>query len=300
MPLQKSIGRMVTFRIIKQGNMKNTLGFMGFKSICLTIATLLYSSLFCEGQDFGCSYGIMSREDRLYRDFKRSILVVDNGGNQQLKAEPIYEDVRYENNCDFAAVSIPIRSIDSTNQRYSNDQIWLCLDRELKPVFLFPIGTEDVQIDTTLQMFLYTDLTSVFSRHWYRKGVIDYSGKVILKPRFSNIYKVGNCIMALEECLDSALVVDRRIVFKEMYNEKENAYIIKDIWPFSMYEDVSQIETFEKAWENILNGDFYGAKELFQQSSNGTDCYIREASKYNIKSIKTIIRKERRMIRAVK
>ena len=264
---------------------------MGIKSLWVLLLTLLPLYI-CKGQDFGISYGKLSKEDFQYRNFKRSIHVIDENGVSLIRSEPIYEDLRFEKGEDYLAACIPIVSLDSLNQRRLTPKIWICFDKDLNPVFTFPLYTKDVQLDTTLQMFLFTDLTSVFSGHWYRMGAIDFTGQVILKPDYAVITRKDCIIFALKEGSyeEDTIAYDRTFVVYDLINNKEYCFLLKDLNIFSHKIDSTQLNLFEAAWDSVMDQDLENAIAIYREVSLGSKSHIKKAARYKIKELKKISR----------
>ena len=260
---------------------------MGIRLSHILFVGFLFLPIICGGQEFDLSYGEMHNNDFMFRNFKRGLNVIESDGSLLLQSEPIFEDVRYEKGFNLAAVSIPINSIDSTNRFHRHRLIWLCINKELEPVFVFPSVTRDVQIDTTLCLFLYTDKVSI-NGHWYREGAIDFSGNIVLEPYFSMIQRTGDMIYAVgADYLNNGddPIFDRIIVVKSIVEGNDYRVLFKDEDPFYAFADSIQLIQFNKAWEYLFNEDLVNAKELFRLSTKGSDKNLTKASRHNIKAI---------------
>ena len=271
--------------------------YMDFRLLLIILFICVFQPFTCEGQEISYTFGTMSKEDFQYRNFKRGIIVTDTCGVRQLQSEPIYEDIRLVDGMDLVVVSIPLNCIDSANQKYTSSRIWLCADKALKPIFYFPLNTKDVQVDTTLNMFLYTDVVSVFSGHWYRRGVIDYSGNVVLESNFSCITRKDDDIIAVEDVPSpNNLIYSRSVVTHDMRNNERWIIHCEDIVPPYTSVDTVQQRVFEQAWSLLIIGELRRAKKTFKDSSIGEDLYLRNASKHNMRALNMLINKRRKQL----
>jgi len=264
---------------------------MGIKLSCALFLFVFLPSL-CSGQEFSFAFGEIHNEDLVFRNKKISLTTVNSENSTILHSEPIFEDVRFEKGCNFAAGSIPVNSIDTTNHHYVHSHIWLCVDKGLKLVFVFPLNTRDVQIDTSLCLFQFTDRISG-NGHWYWRGAIDFAGNVVLEPHFSVIMRYGDYLFAIgadDLHNEENLLFDRRIVVKNALGKDEYCVSLMDDNPSSAFTDSLQHSQFQKAWELFFNLDFVSAEEAFSLSTKGTDKNLKKASKYNLRAISKLNR----------
>ena len=285
----------------KRKSTNNMLLNMGIRLSHILFVGFLFMPIICGGQEFDLSYGEMHNNDFMFRNFKRGLNVVESDGSLLLHSEPIFEDVRYEKGFNLAAVSIPINSVDSTNHFHKHRLIWLCINKELEPVFVFPSNTRDVQIDTSLCLFLFTDKVSS-SGHWYREGAIDYSGNVLLEPLFSMIQRNSDSIFAVgADSLNNGEppTFDRIIVVKNILEGNTISVCFKDENPLSDFADSIQLYQFNQAWELLCIQDLANAKKAFRLSKKGNDENLKKASQYNVKAISKLKRLSRTLIKSI-
>ena len=125
MILRNNTGLSHLSQLKKSENMITMLFNMDSKRVCLTFFFLILLPLVCEGQRFHHSYATPDSDLMRFRDYRKSIDILD-GSKLLLHSEPLYEDIVYNQDSDFSAVSIPLNSIDTLNRRsYSNLDIKL-------------------------------------------------------------------------------------------------------------------------------------------------------------------------------
>ncbi len=264
---------------------------MDSKRVCLTFFFLILLPLVCEGQKFHHSYATPDSDLMRFRDYRKSIDILD-GSKLLLHSEPLYEDIVYDQDSDFSAVSIPLNSIDTLNRRRPFHCIWLCIDYELNPVFVFPLNTVDVKIDPGLQLFLFTDKVSLGSRHWYREGAISFDGAILFEPRYQIIWQNGTLLWGVSVPEESSDHVLQRAIKVVDLADSSNGLIVmlKDVIQTMDLTATPQYLQFKQAWDSILqeNPNFPKATQLFKRSAKGPDKKLRAISRFNVKSLNKI------------
>lgn len=153
------------------------------KIIILFLLTCLWGKVaFAQHFEYYVKHNLDSTE-KAYKYYKTGLKVLDKDGKEIRQSEPIYSKVVFADGFDRAAASIPIISIEKTGMDYWR-QVWICLDYDLKPVFVFPSHTVRV-IKIVDGMFLYTD---GYATHPYTFGLVDHTGEVIFEAPYDRIY----------------------------------------------------------------------------------------------------------------
>lgn len=267
----------------------------------LLAISLLFLTTISEGQDFRTSFAGKDLEIfKFNRNVRWSLDLYEND-SLLIHSEPIYDYIRYCDGFDYAAVSIPIKSVDGSGRERYNDPIWVCVDKELNSVFYFPLNTLDVQIDTTLHAFLYTDMLS-FNHDWYWRGAISFDGVILFKPPCSKIIRIGDsylAIGAIGEKTSDPIVENRRIRiinhnYEEIFNDVFKRYTPEATIPplFGSAPEFLLSEEFQKSPQflDFVNGihrlydlNLSSAALLFKSASKGPDKRIRSMARANLK-----------------
>lgn len=259
------------------------------------------------GQVFRFSYATPNPESNVFRDFRRSLERYEND-SLVFRSEPIFHNIRYVDGFDLAAVSIPLNSVDNSKRRRYPDPIWVCVDDSLRSVFYFPRNTLDVRIDTTLQLFLYTDMVSM-NYDWYWRGAITFDGEVLFKPPFWRIRRNKDYYWGfgyLQELRDP-LFAERNIKIVDIRTRQSFYCVCKEFSsdaldysrsPLHLDAEVvnsSQYANFDRAWGHLLmNGNVSGAIRYFKLASKGPYKIIEDMARFNVKALKRLSKQMKR------
>ena len=236
----------------------------------------------------------MDQEDHSFRDYKLGVIVKNENGEELRRSEPIFKKICYEPGFAFAAVSIPFTSKElGENYACENGVVWTGLNEDLTPVFFFPDDVKDVLIYKN--MFLYTNVVSPSSGHWYYYGLIDTDGNVVFKAPYTRIYiENGRCVGVREktdkdsspdECLWS-------VEYKKPASGFSARLLIKtpsDAMSYGLYceecADYLKEDIFNMALHNLVMIDFEEAKKCFKEALKSDDPSVVSCAKYNLDAL---------------
>ena len=244
------------------------------------------------------------KEQKLFRpNGSWGIIVLDDSGNELRRTEPIYWGIFYSEGFDRAAVGIPLVSFEpGRGAKYPNGFVWVCLDIELRPLFVFPSNTHHIYRIFN-GMFLYKDKME----HSSTVGLVDGNGNVIFKAPYDRIYiekdqYVG--VKNITEQNDNTGYETWAIEFKTA--SSDNVYIYKLITPereslglhfedqwsyyqdeedFAFFEELLKSNAFHRGLNHFIHYRKNEALECFREALNSNDQKIVFCAKKNIETI---------------
>lgn len=194
-------------------------------------------------------------------------------GITRYKTEPIFSHALIVDS--IVVASIPINVYDNKNKQTKvTDNIWLCLDSNLKIRFLFPKGTRDivfVQTKDKKNYYEYTDGPTGNGFPWLYCGLIDNDGNIVFEPSWTDIDIISDSlwIATLDEDYADHGIIKRQYYIKRGWEGENTSFCL--LYPMSEYlyrtnSDISYKEikeVYDSAVERIGQFDFNGAVELF-------------------------------------
>ncbi|MBR5956150.1 MAG: hypothetical protein IK022_06375 [Bacteroidales bacterium] len=128
--------------------------------------------------------GYERRDEHIFRDYALGLKVDDETGMEIRRTEPLYSKVFYSEEYECAAVCLPLNSLEQGEKsRAEHGRIWICLDYNLAPMFVFPSNTHHLYkiIDG---MFIYKDKPE----HYSTVGLVDKDGRVVFEAPYERVF----------------------------------------------------------------------------------------------------------------
>ena len=255
-------------------------------------------------------YYLVSGYDRFkYRNYWTGINVIDTSGIIK-SSEAIFDAVCIDSCSDYLAASIPIAS-----NKGDFHQIWLCLNKELTPIFIFPFSFDCTSFSTKFVVtksncFLMYGLLPYSEGLFLQRvcGAFDFYGNAIFEPEHAGIASNGDIVVAFDYenylQLYKDVTVTIRISAKRISDGKNLRNLkIKIPSEISHYwllggelpdhdkkPEESQLsengQDFEQALKKLSHWEVEAARTLFLNIVNrGNDKTYTKLSKYNLKQL---------------
>lgn len=144
------------------------------KFLLLFYIVLHTTASFCQNTSIYLS--VLNENQREFRDYLIGVKKTE-GDSLLLRTEPVFDKVYFGNSSILGKISFAIRDIQHV---FLENCIWVCMDKDFRLKFIFPIGTEDVGFCDDGSYYNYTTHISTSGDYWYNVGVVDDAGEVVL------------------------------------------------------------------------------------------------------------------------
>lgn len=237
--------------------------------------------------------------ERAYYNYKVGLKVLDDERNEIGRTEPIFSKAVFASGFPQAAVGIPLLSLEN-NEVNQWRQVWICLDYNLKPVFLFPLNTERV-IKIIDGLFLYTDRPAT---HAYTFGLVDNKGTVLFEAPYDRIYVEKGRYVGVKNVTEKSdepgiltwsieirmASMDSMSVIKLQTPEDDSCGLWGDD-PDELEEDRVAFErilresSFERGLNHVVHNRFVEAVVCFKEALNSGNPKTVRCAKSNIEAL---------------
>lgn len=241
----------------------------------------------------------LGKEDSAFRFYKRGLIVLDDSGKELRRTEPLYDMVAYCDGFDRAAVSLPLISLEyGQKMGFERGQVWICLDYNLKPVFIFPKNT-DHGVKIIDEMFLYKDKPG----HYSTVGLVDKDGRVIFEAPYKRIYLENNMCVGVKDVTEDKESEYKSWIVEFKRKSVEVLHVIDLITPKdssvglwfeaededqeSVFEAILKEEPFQRGLNHAVHFRIDKALESFRESLNSKDVIITKCAEYNIEALES-------------
>ena len=276
------------------------------KRICCTIALILISVYVTNAQRFE-SYlkHWPDSVERLYRNYMMGLKVVDEAGQEIRRSEPIFRSCCFKDGFDRAAVCIPLNAMDYGQKGgYEGGRVWVCVDYDLSPVFMFPKNTYSV-FEIVNGMFLYRDKPP----HYGSVGLVSRDGDVIFAAPYESIYFEDDWIIGVKELTDLNVTPGIKEWLIEFIKESSDSSITlrlktpqddsEGLWgeTKAFFEEEKKCfgqlmndNPFQRGLNHVVHCRIEEARVCFQDSRCSANAEIALCAEYNLKELEHWIR----------
>ena len=237
------------------------------------------------------------KED-VFRFFQRGVKVIDEEGKELRRSEPVFCNIFFSEGFDRVAVSVPIISLEHDEKEgFERGRVWLCLDYDLRPVFIFPSNTYHVTkiVDG---MFLYEDKPG----HYSTVGLVDRDGKVIFEAPYEMIYLEKDLCIGVKNITEGndysgfqtwvaefrKRASDALLVIKLKTPKDESVglwFEVKDEEDTEWFEQRLKEDAFHRGLNHVVHSRMKEAAECFKECLNSKNPEIVSCAKYNIEAL---------------
>lgn len=244
------------------------------------------------------SHGL-GKEDSAFRFFKRGLIVLDDSGKELRRTELLYDMVVYCDGFDRAAVNLPLISLEyGRKMGFERGQVWICLDYNLKPVFIFPENT-DHGVKIIDEMFLYKDKPG----HYSTVGLVDKDGNVIFEAPYKRIYLENDKCIGVKDITEDNNVRIQNWMIEIKSRSSKILHVIElktprdssaGLWFEAEDEDQALVfkailkeDPFQRGLNHVVHIRIDEALKCFREALGNDDTEIVKCSEYNIKALES-------------
>lgn len=270
-------------------------------SVLLVMLTIFGAE--ANAQHFDRYHRIPGEGQRAFRYYSSyGLKVLDDAGKELRRTEPIYRWVMYSDDFGLAAVGFPLISLEQGEEvGFERGYVWVCLDYDLKPVFVFPSNTDHIYRIVN-GLFFYKDKME----HSSTVGLVDKDGTVIFMAPYDRIHIENDLYVGVKNFTgnsDYSGFEMWAVEYKEVSTNHYSLYKLMtpecDSFGLTFDEDSSRDEDEETIWfEELLKKDAFQrglnyvvharkeeALKCFQEALNSNDPRIIECAKHNIDAL---------------
>ncbi len=270
------------------------------KRILLILLFLFVNLAGIRAQSFKAyvSHGL-GKEDSAFRYYKRGLIVFDDEGRELRRTELLYDMAAFCDGFDRAAVCLPLISLERGEEMgFERGLVWICLNYDLEPVFIFPPNTQHVKIVDGV--FLYKDSPG----HYSTVGLIDKNGKVIFEAPYERIYFEKDVFVGVKDVTKSTDL--KHLTWAVGFRKKDLGETLELLLETPDYASSIAIkfeaeETDDEIWfnellaENPFQRGLYNvvhlrideALDCFKEALNNGDPIIERCAEHNIEVLES-------------
>ena len=246
---------------------------------------------------------VLGKEEKTFRYYKTGLLVLDDNGNELRWTELLYEKIAYSDGFAHAAVELPLISLENGREMGTETGlVWICLNYELEPVFIFPQNTQHVEI--VEGMFLYEDKPG----HYSTVGLIDKDGKIIFEAPYSRIYFEEKMYVGVKDI--TGYHNTENTVWKVDYRIKDSdesfeinletpdylsstglRFVVEEPGDELLFKEILAGSPFQRGLYHVVHFKIDEAIKCFREALNDEDPRIVKCAKYNIKALRSFRKK---------
>ena len=263
---------------------------------------LLISGVNANAQRFEKYHHIPGETQRSFRYYSSwGLKVLDDTGKVIRRTEPIYRWVSYAEGINLAAVGLPLISLEQGEDvGFERGYLWICLDYDLKPVFVFPANTHHIY-KIVNGMFLYKDKME----HSSTVGLVDKDGTVIFMAPYDKIYIEDSIYVGVKKLTEQndysgfeSWAVEFRGASTSHYSyvlktpERESMGLLydksdagEDEVDAELFKGLLVVDAFQRGLNHIVHARKSEALECFIEALNSNDPKIAICAKHNIDAL---------------
>lgn len=244
------------------------------------------------------SHGL-SKDEPSFRYYKTGLIVLDSIGRELRRTELLYDRIAYCDGFDRAAVHLPLISLEyGQKMGFERGQVWICLDYNLKPVFIFPKNTYHIKIID--EMFLYKDMPG----HYSTVGLVDKDGRVIFEAPYERIYLENNMCVGVKDVTEDKESEYKSWIVEFKRKSLEILHVIDLITPKdssaglwfeaededeeSIFEAILKEDPFQRGLNHAVHFRIDKALESFREALSNEDSIIVRCAEYNIEVLESM------------